>query len=55
MSQKTHVLCSWCIQGIRSHGDKVWVGDLVTDDDAVCDICKEEANPDEPLYEVIWE
>lgn len=31
-------LCSWCIQGLRSHGLRIYVGDYV---EAKCDECEE--------------
>lgn len=32
-------LCSWCIQGLTSHGIKIYVGSYV---EAKCDECGEE-------------
>lgn len=32
-------LCPWCIQGLGSHGIKIYVGDVV---EAKCDECGEE-------------
>ena len=42
-------LCTWCINGIRSHGEKVYVGDEIDYDEyfethgkeAVCEWCNE--------------
>lgn len=34
-------LCPWCIQGLQSHGMKIFVGDYV---EAPCDDCGEEEN-----------
>ena len=33
------ILCPWCIQGLSSHGIKIYVGDYV---EAKCDECGDE-------------
>lgn len=45
--KKIH-LCAWCINGIRSHGETVYIGDEV--EETKCDFCDEE---DDEVYECI--
>ena len=46
-------LCSWCIQGIRSHGEKLFVGDEISEDEnPKCEMCDE---TETEIYEVYWE
>ena len=50
---KKMCICWYCIQAIRSHGEKVYIGDPIENQDndpLVCDWCDDEA---EELYEVI--
>ena len=42
-------LCVWCINGLKSHGMKIYVGDPI---EAKCDDCGEE---DDDVYECIEE
>ena len=48
---KKIILCSWCIRGIQSHGETVYVGDEVTDD-AKCEFCDED-DTDEVYFECV--
>lgn len=41
-------LCTWCIQGLRSHGIKIYVGDCT---ESKCDDCGEE----DDVYECVEE
>ena len=53
-------ICTWCINGIRSHGEKIYVGDEIDYDEyfeehgkeATCDICDELA---EQIFECVFE
>ncbi len=54
---KKIILCTWCINGLRSHGEKVFVGDEIDYDEYYdehgctrCEFCGEE-DSDEQLYE----
>lgn len=48
------ILCKQCIEAIRSRGEKIYVGEMITqdidNDESIikCDWCKE---PDSTLYE----
>lgn len=45
------VLCPWCIQGLKSHGENIYVGDY---SEKPCEECGEEV-PSEERRECIWE
>ena len=51
---KKIILCSWCINGFRSHGEEVYVGSEIDydeyDGNAKCEFCEED---DDELYECI--
>ena len=50
---KKIILCTWCINGIRSHGEDVYVGNEVDyneEDTHRCEFCGE-YDEDEALYE----
>ena len=51
---KKIILCSWCINGIRSHGENVFVGDTIDYDDtkAKCEWCDDDESE---LYECVFE
>ena len=49
---KKMVLCSWCINGIRSHGEKVYVGDQI--DEGTCEFCDED-DAEECYFECVIE
>lgn len=56
---KVHYICPYCIEAIRSHGEKILVGDLVDCDEyyeqhekePVCYWCEE---PEDELREVVF-
>ena len=53
---KKEKICSWCIQGLKNHGEKIYVGDLIDPNDYETEpYCDECGCIDEELYEVIWE
>jgi len=39
-------LCTYCIEGLRSHGEKIFVSDI-THYDGICEWCGEEDDVDE--------
>ena len=43
-------ICMWCINGFRSHGEPVCVGEQASSDTEMCELCQEEG---EELYECI--
>lgn len=43
-------LCTYCIEGIRSHGEKIYVSNI-TYCNSICDWCKEEDDVDECYIE----
>ena len=45
-------LCPWCISGLRSHAEKIYVGDWVGD--RKCEICGAEGE-DENVAECLWD
>ena len=47
-------LCSWCINGIRSHGEKIYVGDPIDDyeNNPECEWCNEDIDE---LFECVFE
>ena len=45
-------LCPWCIQGLSSHMERIFVGPPIETEDGKCDICGEE--PD-GLTECLWD
>ena len=60
MKMKKIHICNWCIQGLRSHGEKFYIGDLVDQDEyeetnGTLPHCDECGVVDEELWEAIIE
>lgn len=51
---KKIILCSWCIRGIQSHGEPVYVGSEIDDTDTKCEFCEED-DPDEEYFECVFD
>ena len=50
---KKIILCNWCIQGNRSHGELIFVGDPIDPEEYTkCEMCGEDS-VDEELFECV--
>lgn len=45
-------LCPWCIQGLTSHGEKIYTGTRVETENSKCEFCDDESDE---LIECIWD
>ena len=48
MKRKKLCVCQYCIEEIKSHGEKIFIGDIVTEE-KTCEWCDEE---DDELHEI---